>query len=314
MPLDPQARAYLDLQAAFGAPPRHTLSAAAARQLDRTSRERFAETPQPVAHIENRVIAGPAGALPVRIYTPEGKGPFPRLIYFHGGGWVLGSLDGSDALCRDLTNRIGCVVVSVDYRLAPEHPAPAAAEDCYAATVWAAGEAASQGDESVPLAVCGDSAGGNLAAVVTLLARDRGGPPLAFQALIYPITDYYEPATPSYLENAQGYGLSRDDMIWYWNAYAPDATQARQPYVSPLRAPDLRGLPPALVLTAEYDLLRDEGERYGEALRAAGVPTTIIRHAGMIHGFVNAAQQIGRAQVARHEIAEAVRAAFGRNE
>ena len=234
-----------------------------------------------------RAIAGPAGDIPLRVYAPAGDGPFPVLMYIHGGGWVVCSLDTHDRECRTLAYRAGCLVVSVDYRLAPEHKFPAAADDCMTALRWVLGHAAKLGGDAGRIAIGGDSAGGNLTAVTVMLARDEGLGPIAGQLLIYPVTDHYEPGTPSYREYADGYGLTRDSMIWFWDHYLSEPGQAADWRATPLRAEDLRGLPPAFVLTAECDVLRDEGERYAERLRAAGVPTRLKRYNGMIHGFVN---------------------------
>ncbi len=285
MPLDPQVQAFLDQIAASGAPPIHTLSVEAARNLALQDIPQLSEGPEAVKQVENREIPGPAGSIPIRIYTPEGEGPLPLLVYFHGGGWVVCNLETHDALCRRLANEGSCIVVSVDYRLAPEHKFPAAVEDCYAATQWVANNASALNGDPTRIAVGGDSAGGNLAAVVTLLARDQGGPSLLFQLLIYPVTDYHTPGTPSYQENAEGYYLTREDMFWFWDLYLNNEAEARHPHASPLLAESLQGLPPALVITAEYDVLRDEGERYAQRLQGAGVPVVLKRYDSMIHGF-----------------------------
>jgi acetyl esterase len=224
----------------------------------------------------------------VRIYTPQGAGPFPVFVNFHGGGWVIGDLDTADAVCRGICREAGCVVVSVDYRLAPEHPFPAAVEDAFAATAWAAGNmAALQGNGR--LAVGGESSGGNLAAVVCQQARDAGGPDIAFQLLAYPVVDcQFDRA--SYEENGQGYLLELDTMRWFWDHYCPAAEARQAPNASPLRADDLTNLPPALVVTAEFDPLRDEGEAYAQALKAAGGMVTAIRYDGLVHDFFATAE------------------------
>lgn len=308
MPLDPQVKVYLEQMAALGAPPLHTLTPQAVREAIRQW-VGMTGAPAPVARVENRTIPGPGGEIPVRIYWPAGDGPFPILVFFHGGGWVICDLDTHDPTCRALTNGAGCVMVSVDYRLAPEHKFPAAPEDCYAATAWAAAHAAELGGDAARLAVGGDSAGGNLAAVVALMARERGGPPLVFQLLIYPATDL-RMNTPSIAENGEGYGLDKAEMIWFGNHYTRDDADKVNPLASPMLAPELGGLPPALVVTAEYDPLRDEGERYGERLRAAGVPVTIRRYDGMIHGFVGMADLLDGGRQALNDCAAALRAAF----
>jgi acetyl esterase/lipase len=215
MPLNAEEQAFLDQMAAANAPPLHTLPVEAARQL---IIDLFAPKGErePVAKVEDRRVTGPAGPIPIRIYTPTGRGPFPILVYFHGGGWVIGNLETHDTPCRAITNAAGCITVSVDYRLAPENKYPAAPEDCYAATRWVADHATEIGGDPARLAVGGDSAGGNLAAVVAQMSRDRGGPPLVFQLLIYPVTDH-RLDTASYRDNADGYFLTRDGMEWFWN-------------------------------------------------------------------------------------------------
>jgi acetyl esterase len=308
MPLDPQARALLDQMAAAGAPPFESLTPAQAREMIMQMRE-LAGPPEPVARAEDRVAATAAGPIPVRVYAPEATGPLPVLVYFHGGGWVIGNLDTVDAPCRSLANQARCLIVSVDYRLAPEHKFPAAAEDCYAATRWAAEHAAELGGDPARIAVGGDSAGGNLAAVVCLMARDRGGPRLTYQLLIYPVTNY-DFSTPSYQDNAEGYLLTKNAMVWFWEHYLRDPSDGQNPYASPLRAADLRGLPPAFVITAEYDPLRDEGEAYAARLREAGVAAELRRYDGMIHGFFQMAGVLDQGKQVIADAAAALRAAF----
>jgi acetyl esterase len=287
--LDPEAVALLRQLEATSPPPLWTISAAEARQAMAARTAALAQEPEPLAAVEDRHIPGPETALPVRIYTPAGTGPFPLLVYFHGGGWVLGNLDTHDALCRALANEAGRVVVSVDYRLAPEHKHPAPLEDAYAATAWVAANAASLHGDPSRLAVGGDSAGGNLAAGVALLARDRRGPALTGQVLIYPVTDYSFD-TPSYRDCAEGYFLTRDEMVWFWGQHLSSQADGSSPYASPLRAADLSGLPAAVVVTAEFDPLRDEGEAYGRRLAEAGVPVVVTRYPGMIHNFLRTAR------------------------
>jgi acetyl esterase len=247
--------------------------------------------------------------MPTRIYTPYGTGPFPVLVYFHGGGWVIGNLEAYDATCRALTKAAGCIVIAMEYRLAPEHTFPAAPEDCYAATCWVAANAAAIGGDPRRIAIGGDSAGGNLTAVVAQMARDRGGPALVYQLLVYPVTNYdYD--TASYRENADGYLLTRDAMVWFWNHYLRSAADGDHPLASPLRASDLRGLPPAMVLTAEFDPLRDEGEAYARRLQEAGVPVTLKRYTGMIHGFFSLGTVLDQGKQAMADAAAALRAIF----
>ena len=306
MPLDPQAQAVMDQVAALGFPPNHTVSPAEAR-ANNSARHR-APGPE-VSRVEDRSIPVPDSEIPVRIYTPAGSGPFPVLVWFHGGGWVVGDLDSADATARHLTVDAGCMVVSVDYRLAPETKFPGPAEDCYAATKWVAQNASRINGAANNIAVGGDSAGGNLAAAVSLMARDRGGAPPVFQLLVYPVAgrDF---GTTSYRDNAEGYQLTRDGMIWYWDHYLPSQGDAANPYAAPLQAKDLAGLPPALVITAEYDPLRDEGEAYAQRLRAAGVATTCTRYDGMIHGFFAMATAVDKGRQAIQEASAALQVAF----
>jgi acetyl esterase len=311
MPLDPQARALLDQMAAMGMPPLDQLPVPEARAAIAALAAASGE-PEPVARVENRSIPGPQGDIPVRIYTPDAPAPLPVLVFFHGGGWVICSLDTHDGLCRQLANAARCLVVSVDYRLAPEHAFPAAAEDAYTAVRWVATNAAALGADPERVAVGGDSAGGNLAAVVSLMARDRGGPRLVHQLLVYPVVDAPGEEHASYRDNAEGYFLTAAMMRWFWSHYHRDDVGRRDPYACPLRTPDLRHLPPALVMTAEFDPLRDEGEAYAARLREAGVPVTLSRYDGMIHGFFGMTGLLDQARTAVAEAAAALRAAFAR--
>jgi acetyl esterase len=283
MPVDPHIAPLLELLATV--PPMHEGSPeearAAFRQLAVGGRQ-----PEHVVHVgsvEDLTIPGPAGDLTARVYRPEQDGAVPTVVLFHGGGWVIGDLDTHDNMARSICRDGEAVVVSVDYRLAPEAPFPAAVEDALAATRWVASHLADFGGDD-RLAVAGDSAGGNLAAVVAQQLRDAGGPALAGQLLVYPAVD----VTGEYAsrwENAEGYFLDLPTMAWFMDHYAADAALHEDPRISPLRHTDLSGLPPAVVVTAEYDPLRDEGEAYVEALRAAGVPVEVRRFDGMIHGF-----------------------------
>ncbi|MBI91590.1 MAG: hypothetical protein CME05_00050 [Gemmatimonadaceae bacterium] len=244
----------------------------------------------PIYQTEDRPVPGPAGDIPVRIFRPrETSETMPVLVWYHGGGWVLGSLDLSEVNCRQLANDADCVVVSVDYRLAPEHPFPAAIEDCLAATAWIHAHADELGADPQRIAVAGDSAGGNLAACVAYSAKALGLP-LVLQLLVYPVIDA-DFERPSYVDNAEGFLLTREAMRFYWDAYVPNLTQRTDPRVAPIHASDLSGVAPAWIITAELDPLRDEAEAYGEALRLAGVTSTTRRYDGMIHAFFNMATQ-----------------------
>ena len=281
MPLHPLAQAFMELHAASGMQPLNLVSVEEAR---RGFAEMVAATPpgDPVARVEDMSIPTPDYDMPVRVYTPEGEGPFPILVNFHGGGWVVGDLDADDFQCRAIVNAAGCIVVSVDYRLAPENKFPIPAEDAYQAARWVAENSVRLGGDGAPLAVGGASAGGNLAAVVALMARDRGGPPIACQVLNVPVTDCTFD-TVSYRENGEDYVLTKAEMQCFWEHYLNTPEEGAHPYASPLRAPELSGLPPALVQTAQYDPLRDEGRAYADRLRAAGVPVMYRCYEGMIH-------------------------------
>lgn len=308
MPLDPQVALLIAAEA--NTPPMHTLSVEDARKQILLSIAKQESEKVPVKAVEDRLIPGLGGAIPVRIYTPEGERPLPVLVYFHGGGWVLCNLDTHDSICRSLANLTECIVVSVDYRLAPEHKYPAAVEDSYAATCWVAENAAAIGGDAKRLAVGGDSAGGNLAAVVSLIARDKSNPSIVFQLLVYPVTDYCFPGTASYIENQEGYLLTPTDMSWYFGHYLSDPQQAEDPYVSPLKASDLSNLPPAMVITAEFDVLRDEGEAYAQRLQNAGVPVILKRYNGLIHGLFGAEDGIDQAVQAQMDAAAVLREVF----
>ena len=307
MPVTAETQAILNLRA--GAPPLNELPVEEARAQMAAMRPPNVD-PEPVAQVHEMSIPGPGGEIPARGYLPnDDPRDLPTVVYYHGGGWVLGDLESHDAVCRALCNRAGMSVLSVDYRLAPEATYPAAAEDAYAAVEWIAGMYSQQGQEA-RIAVAGDSAGGNLAAVVSQMARDRGGPEISAQILIYPVTDHsFE--TESYKVNGGGeYGLSEAGMRWFWDLYLNDGAEGGQPYASPLRAENLSGLPRALTVTAEYDALRDEGEAYASALSAAGVPSSCTRYDGVIHGFVGAFAAVPEGSQALDQIAAELRAAF----
>jgi acetyl esterase/lipase len=300
--IQPDVAMVLDLMASLELPPMETMSVADARAfIEATAAER---PPGPeVGEITDGVLPGPAGDLDYRLYRPPSAGPHPLIAYFHGGGWVLGSQDSDDPFCRDLCARTGAVVVSVNYRHAPEDRFPAAADDAFAATGWIAANAAALGGIPGPLTVAGWSAGGNLAAVVCQLARDAGGPEIAGQLLLTPVTDAGL-GRPSHSANGEGFILTSALMRWFWDHYADEAGQA-QPKASPLRG-TLAGLPPAVVVTAEFDPLRDEGEAYAEALASAGVPVRHIRARGHIHTSLTMVDVVISGAPVRAQMAEAL--------
>ncbi|QLG26680.1 alpha/beta hydrolase [Halorarum halophilum] len=278
---DSEVRSLLSTLDSMDVPALSDLPPEQARELFDELRSAPTDVPD-LADVRDETIPGPGGDLPVRVYRPEGEGPFPTLVYVHGGGWVIGSLDSYDGVCRVLAAEAECVVVSVDYRLAPENPFPAAVEDVRAATEWVAGDpTAVDGDGTV--AVGGDSAGGNLAAVASLLARDFDGPDLAHQTLIYPITAL-PGEFPSYEQNATGYYLERADMDYFVDHYFRSDLEAYNPYAMPLEAADHSDLPPATVLTCGFDPLRDEGMAYADALEDDGVAVERLHYPGLIHG------------------------------
>jgi acetyl esterase len=306
MPLDPATRLLLEQMDAPDFSQTRNLTPAQFRQPAKA-----VEPPaqlEPVAKVEDLEIPGPLGNIPIRIYIPSGEGFFPILVYLHGGGFVRRDPVGVEALCRRFANLVGCIVVSVDYRLSPEYKFPAAPEDCYVATRWAAGNCARFKGDPARLAICGTSAGGNLAAVVAQMARDRGGPGLVFQLLVVPTTDFTAD-TPSLKENGAGYLLTREDIEWFKGHYLRNEADKTNPLASPLLAANFAGLPPAFIQTAEFDPFRDEGEAYGQKLKEAGVQVTLKRYNGAIHGFV-VPEMVKRVT---EDGAQALRTAFGLN-
>ncbi len=312
MPVHPQAQEVLDLLEQFGVTQLSDLSVEDARNLIVTM---AADRPGPdVAEVRALSIPGPGGDIPARFYRPAGSSPtdqLPVLVFFHGGGWVIGNLDSHDSTARWLANRAGVAVASVDYRLGPEHVFPAAVEDCWAATQWVAANGAELGIDPQRVVVGGDSAGGNLAAVIALLARDAGAPSIRLQVLVYPAVDA-RMGHPSVDENGTGFLLSKGDMVWFYGHYGlGQVVQADDWRLSPLLTASLADVAPAYVITAELDPLRDEGEAYAAALEAAGVPVQHRRFDGMIHGFFGMNGTIDAADEAQEEVAKAISAAVG---
>lgn len=309
MTLDPRAAEVIEvLEAAF--PDVEQVGAEEARRQMAVMLEALPTEPLEIAHVDDRAIPGPGGSLPVRVYRPGDREDLPVVVYLHGGGWAICDLETHDPTCRRLADAAGCVVMSVDYRLAPEHPFPAAVDDAYAALQWVAHHASELPGDGSRLGVAGDSAGGNLAAAACLRARDRGDPAVAAQLLVYPVIDR-DFETPSYRDNAEGYFLTRSEMQWYWRHYLPEESSADDPYACPIRAGDLSGLPPAVVITAEHDPLRDEGAAYARRLEEAGVPVTYRCYEGMFHGFFAFPDALDAARDANELAARALREALG---
>jgi acetyl esterase len=307
LPLHPQVKTLLDGLAQMEGPSLSEVSPEVARTMYKALLA--LETPEEVARVDDRVVPG-AVEVPIRVYTPAEAvgGDAPLLLWFHGGGWVIGDLDTADPTARALANRSGAVVVSVDYRLAPEHTAPAALDDAFVALTWAVENAELLGADASRVAVGGDSAGGNLAAALCQRVRDEFGPEIDFQLLVYPVVDCTL-SHPSMDENAEGYFLTKDSMVWFVGHYL-GGIDAKDPAVSPLHCDDLAGLPPAMVITAEFDPLRDEGEAYAEAMREAGVAVEAVRFDGQIHGFFAMTAMLDDARDALDRAGGAVRAAL----
>lgn len=316
--IDPGYYALLEQQAESGVPPRHALSTAGARAVMEAGPEKYQ---YPVGAVQDVQIEGHDGDIPIRLYRPDGPGPFPVLVYLHGGGWVRGTIDAVDAKCRALAHKSGVMIASVGYRLAPEHPFPAAVQDSRRAVEWIAEFAPAFAADPNRIAVGGMSAGGNLTAVLALWFRDHSDIDIAYQLLLNPVTDYH-PDLPSYSRfdrsfwmeecppGAGGYPLSVEDMIWYWNRYLRDPVDAHNPYVSPLRAPHVGGTPPATVVVSELDPLRDEGVAYAERLEEADVPVEIIEYDGVFHSFVAVFSELERADAALDDIAHRISSAL----
>jgi acetyl esterase len=310
MALDAIIQGLLDQMAANPTPKLWEVSPVQGREMYRLISQTLEPQGLGIGKIENLSCPGPAGLIKLRVYTPVAGGAtsLPCLVYFHGGGWVIGDLDSHDALCRTLANESGARVVAVDYRLAPEHKFPAAAEDCYAATKWVEANASELGIDANRIAVAGDSAGGNLAAVICLMAK-KGGPQLVYQLLIYPVTQF-KAETHSMNAFAKGYFLEKQAMTWFFDQYAP-GTDPNDWRVSPLAAPDVSGVPKAYIVTAGFDPLKDEGKAYADKLNRAGVAAVYIDYPGMVHGFFNMSAVVPTAREAIADAAKALRQAFG---
>ena len=295
MPLHPVIHKALTLAA--GSVPYHTLPIALARAQARQAYP-MVNPPFPVGAVHDLQIPGPGGTMGLRIYRPIGEGTHPVVVFFHGSGFVVLDLDSHDNICRRLCAGASCVVVSVDYRLAPEHKFPAATDDCLAATRWAAKHAGAYGGDEARMAVAGDSAGGCLAAVTALRIRDEGGPALRGQLMWYPVTDYPSKPPGSYGAYGSGFGLTHEGMLWFWDQYLPESSAASHPHASPFRMQTMVGLPSAYVIVAEFDVLRDEGEAFAHRLNACGVEVVTGCQAGMNHGFLKYAGMIEEADAA----------------
>jgi acetyl esterase len=305
MPLSPEYQAMFEqLAAADPAPPLWEMTPEQGREMYHLARPVINELP--VGDIINQNIPGPKGDIPVRIYFPKEAGTFGTLLYFHGGGWVIGGLDTCDAVCREISLLSNVTVVSVDYRMAPEAKYPAAVDDCYAALEWA-GENGELLKANGKLGVAGESAGGNLSAAITLKSKDLKGPKIDFQCLLYPVTDC-DLTRQSYKDNGQGFLLETQSMLWFWDIYCPDKEKREEAYASPLRSEDLSDLPKALVVTAEFDPLRDEGEAYAEALIKAGSRATYKCYEGMVHDFFSTATAFESSRVGLLETIETIKA------
>jgi acetyl esterase len=313
MPLNPQVKALLDQMYANPAPNLFEVPLADARAQSLAMMQSLGPQDVPIGKVEDRTMPGPAGEMRLRIYTPVAAGgaALPALVYFHGGGFVIGDIESYDSVCRALANESGARVISVDYRLAPENKFPAAVEDCFAAVKWIEANAMDLGIDPNRIAVGGDSAGGNLAAVICILARDEGRLKLVFQLLIYPVTDCSS-STQSREDCARGYFLDEPTMTWFTSQYANSPEDYKDYRFSPLLAASLKGLPPALVVTAGFDPLRDEGRAFADKLREAGGAVIYKDYEGLIHGFVNMAGVIDEARDAIKEMAAALAAAFAK--
>jgi len=313
MPLDPIVAGVRDYRVATGFTPLYTMSVDQARRADRETEADIWDWHKQPEEIFDLDIPGPAGPMTLRVYRPQSETPLPVLVYFFGGGWVVGSVDTSDAICRALATMTPCVIVSVGYRLAPEHPFPAAIDDCYAGVKWVAEHASEIGGDGTRLGVAGDSSGGNLAAVMALMARDEEGPEISAQVLVYPPTRMGAD-TQSMRDNTDPMFFNAHSADWFWSLYLAEPADGESPYASPLNAADLSGLPAALMMTAEFCPSHDEGEAYSDALALAGVPVEYHRYTDLPHGFLAMASILETSRDAMEIIADFVRRRLGRDE
>ena len=304
MPLSPEYQAMFEqLASAEPMPPLWEMTPEQGREMYRAARPVITELA--VGQIENQIIQSSDAEIPIRIYYPDGEGPFGTLLYFHGGGWVIGDLDTGDAVCREMSTLANVVVVSVDYRMAPEAIYPAAVDDSYAALEWVGkNKVLLKGNDKI--GVTGESAGGNLSAAVALKTRDLNGPVVDFQCLVYPVTDC-DLSRQSYIDNGSGYMLEVESMKWFWDTYCPDEKKRLEPYASPIREKNLESLPKALVVTAEFDPLKDEGEAYANALESSGIDVTYKCYDGMIHDFFSTAAAFPSSRTGFLETVEAIK-------
>ena len=315
MSLDPHLKAFMEqtglLMKPGKAPRRPEELLAVLRESVKQTTVAADSTQGSVVQIENLVIPGPKGDLPVRLYTPEGNGPFPVLMFFQKS-WCAGNLNTHEMMCRSICHGVGCLVMTVDYRLAPEYPFPAALEDCYTATTWMAINATKLKGDPTRIAVGGESGGGNFAAAITLMSRDRGDPMLAFQLLICPAADFR--VTTDSWKSYDGYMMNREDFLIVGDFYVPIEEERSNPYAAPSLASNLHALPPAMIITAECDPLRDGGELYGQRLQEAGVPATITRYDGMVHSFMHFGALVPQANQALDEVIHTLRTTFAKIE
>jgi acetyl esterase len=311
MSLDPILKGLLDQMAANPMPKIWEIPPPAGREMYKGMAAMLDPQDVPIGKVEDRKIPGPGGDVPVRIYTPMGAGAaaLPAVVFFHGGGFVIGDLQTHDALCRQIANGAKARVIAVDYRLAPEHKFPAAADDCFAALKWVAAQASAIGVDANRIAVCGDSAGGNLSAVVCQMAKAAGGPHIVYQVLMYPTTIAHA-KTGSMKDFERGYFLEREAMDWFFDAYVPKGHDMKDPKLAPFWG-DVKGLPPAYVITAGFDPLKDEGKQYADKMSAAGVHVTYKDYPALVHGFFNMSAVVPQAKEAIAEVAAKLRGAFG---